>query len=213
MIKKINFLYVGIFVIIIFGMGVSVGFNYDSLRKQAIERETKVFGAQIEDFIVTNEIIRNLASKDCRLIEPYLVDIAKQSEELGNSLQNFESKGLTQGKDYEILKSSYFLNEIQYWMNIERYRECDPEIVTILFFYGNNDDSVKQGFVLTELRKGNVGKVFVFNFNIDKIDSNAVKLITSVYSIKYSPSLVINSEEVIEGFADLSYLRNITKLK
>ena len=213
MFKKITFLYVGILVIIIFSIGVSLGLNYDSLRKQVIERETKVLAAQIEDFIVTNEILSNLASKDCRLIEPYLSDIAKQSEDLGNLLQTFENKGLTQGKDYEILRNTYFLREIQYWMSIERYRECDSEIVTILFFYGNNDDSIKQGFTLTELRKENKGKVFVFNFGIDKIESNSVKLITSIYNIEQSPSLVVNSEEVIEGFLDLDSLRNVTNLK
>ncbi|MBI2542745.1 MAG: hypothetical protein HYW24_00985 [Candidatus Aenigmarchaeota archaeon] len=213
MFKKINFLYVGILVMVIFGIGISVGLNYDTMRKQVIEKETKLFNAQIEDFIVTNEIIRELASKECKLIEPYLVDIARQSEELGNSLQNFENKGIVRGEDYEMLKNSYFLNEIHYWMTIENYKQCNPEITTILFFYGKNDDSIKQGFALTELRKENIGKVFVFNFDIDKIDTNAVRVLTSIYGIKQSPSLVINSKNLSTDFVSLDSLRNITKLE
>lgn len=213
MFKRVDFLYIGIIIILIFGSGVSLGLNYDFLRKEFLERETKSLELQIKDFIVSNELIKNVSSENCHPFQSYLNDIAKQSEDLGESLLSFESKGFSQAKDYDILRSSYFLQEVQYWMNTEKYRVCNPNIATILFFYSNNDDSKKQGYVLTKLREEKLGTVYIFNFDVDEKNINTVKLLKSIYNITTSPSLVLNSGKLVEGFVDLDSLKENIKLK
>ncbi len=208
-----HYLYVGLIVLVIFGVGVSIGMNLDSLKKQLIEKDSLKLTSQIEDFVITNEIINKLSIKDCAVIQPYLVDITNQVENLGNELEDFENKGLITGDGYNLLKNRYFLNEIQYWISVEKYRECDPGLVTILFFYGDDDDSIRQGFVLTKLREENIGKVFVFNFYVMDKDNNSVKLIKKIYGIEDSPTLVINSNTTLTGFQSLESLRDATQLK
>ncbi len=198
-------------ILLIFGFGVSLGINYDFIRKNSIKGDADSLDLKLEDFVVTNDIIKNISPSNCKIIEPYLANIAKQSEELANSLQNFENKGMSKGSDYKLLKQRYFLNELQYWMNAEKYKECDPSLITILFFYGDNDDSIRQGYVLTELRKENTGKLFVFNFDMNDMQNNAVQLVAKIFALKSTPSMVINSKTVVEGFHDLNYLQNITK--
>ena len=198
-------------VLLIFGIGVSLGTNYDFIRKNSIKGDADSLDLKLEDFVVTNDIIKNISPSNCKIIEPYLSNIAKQSEELATSLQNFESKGLSQGNDYKLLKQRYFLNELQYWMNAEKYKDCDSSLVTILFFYGNNDDSIRQGYALTEFRKTNTGKSFVFNFDINDMQDNAVQLVSKIFAINSTPSMVINSKTVIEGFHDVNSLENITR--
>lgn len=209
MIKKINFLYIAIIVIFIFGTGFALGYLLDFLRINLVEKETKSIEIQFEDFLVTNELMKSLAHEDCKLMKTYILKLAKQTEDIGKTLEDFETKGMSRGEDYQLLVQRYFLYEIRYWLSVENYKKCDENVSTILFFYGNNDDSIKQGYVLNSLKSDLKQKVFIFSFNINIKEIDSVELLKAIYEISGTPSLVINSKQVFTNFVDLTTLKEI----
>lgn len=169
--KKINFLYAGIFVVVIFLLGILLGYVLDSLRVRSIEKDLKTTNAQIEELTAISEVLSKTNNKDCNTSYYLISKMAENTENIANTLNDIENKGMTMSSDYQILKQRYFSYEIRYWLLTEDHRNCE-NLTTILFFYGNNENSTKEGYVLTSLRNEVQNRVFIFSFDFESNETS-----------------------------------------
>jgi|JI10StandDraft_1071094.scaffolds.fasta_scaffold83224_2 uncharacterized protein YdcH (DUF465 family) len=133
------------------------------------------------------------------------VSAATLSDELNSLAGKIEfAEGSVGGQsEVEQLKKYYSLLQIKDFLLMEQIKErCGTKIYSILYFYTNADnctECVKQGYVLTELRRKYPDlRVYSFDYNLDL---SAVNSLIAIYKVDDTelPALIIN-DAVMTGF-------------
>jgi hypothetical protein len=212
-VTKYDFMKVLIATAAVFLIGLSLGFVLDTKRTSYLSGELREANLETESFIVGQMYLENVQDEDfCNLMDQRITNIAEDTTELGNDLQNFGESGMFRKGDYTFLQNKYYLYQIRFLMMLEDYQErCDENLVTLLYFFSDNIQSKRQGAALTNVRKENQGKVFVFSFNKDVPDTPVIDMVERDYSINSTPSLVINQEKVIRQFTSEQKLKRLVE--
>lgn len=133
------------------------------------------------------------------------VSVATLSDELNSLAGKIEFAESSVGGQSEVeqLKKYYSLLQIKDFLLMEKIKErCGTRIYSILYFYTNADncaECVKQGYVLTELRRKYPDlRVYSFDYNLDL---SAVNSLIAIYKVDDTelPALIIN-DTVMTGF-------------
>ncbi|MDY6788965.1 MAG: hypothetical protein SVV03_03290 [Candidatus Nanohaloarchaea archaeon] len=203
-IGKMDFLKVLIATVAVFLIGLSIGFVLDTSRTNFLAEELRAANLQTERFVVGRMYLDKIEDREnfCALMRDRIQDISKDTRRFGDDLQNFGEAGMFREKDYKYIRDRYYLYQVRFMMMLEDYRDrCGKNSATLMYFFGDNIQSTRQGSVITEVRKENQGKIFVFTFQADtESNTPVVDMIQRDFNITSTPTMVINNQRVLKGF-------------
>lgn len=202
-IGKFDFLKVLMATAAVFLIGLSIGFVLDTSRTTFLSGELRDTNLQTERFVVGKAYLDSIADDEefCSLMESRIRDIAKDTQQLGEDLQNFGEAGMFKETDYKYIQDRYYLYQVRFMLMLEDYRDrCGKNFATVMYFFGDDAQSTRQGAVITEIREENQGKVFVFSFKSETEETPVIDMIQKDFNITSTPTTVLNNEKVLKGF-------------
>ncbi|MBS3135008.1 hypothetical protein J4406_01380 [Candidatus Woesearchaeota archaeon] len=208
MVKKRNlaraFFVSAIIAVLIFSLGLFVGYGLDILRVKDVSTSLKDVELETLNYITSQEFVEVFGGDNCELLSSRMSLLSPQIFEIGQTLVKFEEKNIFSGDEYKYLKGKYFLLEIRAYVLFTRLKnECSRDYDLILYFYDQHDeDSKRQGEVLDKLVEIDKANVFSFDRNFEIIN-----FLTDKYEIKESPTIIVNEKKKFEGLTFLGELR------
>lgn len=201
-ITKIDFVKVIIGVAAVFLVGLSLGYLMDTSRTAYLGDELREANLETEAFLVSELYMDQMdRERYCEVAEDRIFDVAENTRQLGEDLTTYSGAGMFRESDYKHLQQRYFLYQIRFLTVLEEYKDrCDEELVTAMYFFGDNVDSDRQGAVLTQVRRAHQGNLFVFNFNTEAEKKPVVSMIMDEFNVTQTPTIVLDQEEVLRGY-------------
>lgn len=190
--------------ILIFSLGLFVGYGLDVLRIKDVSASLKDIELQTLDYITSQEFLDTFGGDYCELLNNRLSSMTPQMVDLGQTLTDYEKKDIFTGEEYKFLKSKYFLLEIRaYTLFTKLKNECGIEEDLILYFYDqNHEDSERQGYILDRLVNSNVVHIFSFDISFE-----IISFLIERHEISEAPTIIVNEEKRFEGITYLDELR------
>ncbi|RLJ10033.1 MAG: hypothetical protein DRP15_01430 [Candidatus Aenigmatarchaeota archaeon] len=184
---------------ILFGAGLFTGFLINKERLSGIEKEMKNVITDVENFQLQFLFFDVLGENaTCPLLKATLLDINKNSYEIGSKLTSYGSDSeIHDYNEYINLKKEYSRLLISYWLLANKLRTvCNYNASTIVYFFSKDcarcDD---QGFILTYLKSKFSDNILIFALDAD-LDEPSVQVLKKYYNITTTtePALVINGK-------------------
>lgn len=194
--------------VLIFSLGLFVGYGLDVLRIKDVSTSLKDIELQTLDYITSQEFLDTFGGDYCELLNLRLSSMTPQLTDIGQTLTDYEERDIFGGEEYKFLKGKYFLLEIRaYTLFTKLNNECDFDEDLILYFYDqHHEDSERQGYVLDRLVKSDDVHIFSFDRNFEIIN-----FLVNRYEVKEAPTIIINEKKKFEGLTYLDELREAIK--
>ena len=159
--------------------------------------------SQLQDRI-TVDLIANetqfdlLKNAPCKAINEAI--LSRQLGELGKNLAYAEETQGVRNQAVVDLKKYYSLLQVKdYLLSQEVSEKCDIQIESIIYFYEQEcNDCIKQGYVLSELKKKYPWlRIYSFDRNLD---FSIVETFAGLYDISETAPIIIINEKKYSGF-------------
>lgn len=189
----------GIF-IVVFGL-----VNY--LNNQKIANVDDLQRKITADLIATETQFDLLKTAPCASAKNTI--LSQELGELGEKLDFAQNNQGIDNPDVLQLKKYYSLLQVKdYLLMQELSSKCDIDIDSILYFYSTDcSDCVKQGYVLTELKK-RYPDLRIYSFDTD-LDFSVIETFSSLYDFGDTYPALIIDDETIQGFISLQDLEDL----
>ncbi len=192
----------------VFLLGYYIGGAVDRLRVDDVSELLASGELDVESFLLEQEFFETFSDDACAYADVRLSRFSEAIVSLGQTLQAYEQQDLTRKSEYTLLRNRYFLLELKYYTLLKDMAEqCGDERNVVLFFYdiGDHRDSLRQGSVLDKLVQEDPSLVVL---SIDRgFDNSFVSSVVEFYNVAVTPTLIVNREQVFEGFVSEGELR------
>ncbi len=195
-------------VTVIFFLGFFLGNKLDTYKIDDATRLLNNGELDSESFTTIERFYYAFGVGKCDYNKEKISLLGKQLLEMGSTLTRYDQRKLTQKNNYINLKRKYFLAEIKFYtLKRELDNICSSKNKIILFFYNikDNDQSLKQGYVLDILNK-EYKDIIILSFDKD-FDEDSIKTLNSFYNITKAPTIIYNYNKKIENFVNEKELR------
>ena len=211
MVNKKLFVITLILTILVFIAGVSVGLGLDYFRIKDVSNSFEKDRLDIESFIVEQQLLSSLEDKGCSVLKDRVSELSKSTYETGSTLEKYESVGYS-NREYNLLKRENIILKVRLIQALDYLKNnCGENEHIILFFYErNNNDCVKQGYVLDELNKEENYKYNIFAFDSKFKEEPLISMLNKEYDIKEVPTLIVDGFKK-EGYTSTGELKAILK--
>ncbi len=201
--------------ILVFVAGIMLGYTLDNLRSNEILKQLRQSELNTESYLIHEAFIDAFGGDECTSLALRVKDMQSLVAKTGLQLTDYSDKSISKNKDFDYLKRKYFLLEIKFLTLIERLKnKCDEKIVHILFFYSKDDqDSIKQGYVLTNLNEIYGNSLIVLSIDKDYLDEPLIGVLKTKYGITETSTIIINGEVKKESFTSKAELQQIIEEK
>ena len=196
-------------VVFIFLAGIFLGSKFDTFRVDRASEMLADSRLDIESYEVQSQFYDSFMSGVCETKQQSFENLARSLAKMGQLLVSLDEMKLIGTDSYEQLRRNYFLTSIRaYLLKKDLITRCGDSGDVILYFYNteDNDESLKQGYVIDDL-------VNKFDVNVFSIDANfnddAIKAVLGYYKIEEIPAVVVNFGKVKQGFASVGELRSM----
>ncbi len=197
--------------IIIFTSGLLLGIGLDNAKVNELVYNINQNEISTESYSVEKEFLSVFGGDKCILSDPRVKELSEEIGKIGRLLTKYESTNIFEQSEFDYLKRKYFLLEIKtYSLFNSLKKECSYNYTTILFFYDiNDDDSIRQGYVLDALVNLNP-KTHILSF--DRLFKNdpTLETVKIHYNITKAPTLIVNDEIKKENLINLEDLMKLT---
>lgn len=192
--------------------GIALGMVLDRYKVDDSLSSLRQNELNAESYFLEQQLIEGSDIDKCEIAKPRAQALSEELVKLGNELSNYKESSLFKKNDYDYLLRRYFLLEIRTYSLFKDIRsECEDATNTIIFFYRIDDDSsVKQGYALDEVVRQNPD-VSVFSFDIDYKNEPLISTIKLGYDISDAPTIIINDEQVMQGFSSVEKITDILR--
>lgn len=190
-------------------IGFLVGLQMDDMRTGYVEDRISEASINSQTIMAVQNYLDE-SKNYCSLVEEEIPEMGENNAEIGTSLQQFSSKGVSQGERYKVLRRRYYVSQLRLYNTINQYRErCSPEMDSILFFFDSDISSQRQGSVLTEYTQEVDNSTSVFAFNLDVDNSQVLDILKTDYNVTDGPTVVINGNQTYREYVPLKQLKDI----
>jgi len=200
-IRKDVFISTFIIVIGIFVLGLYLGSKLDSYRIDDLKAQIGKSELDAESFIIEMSFVDSFSENKCEILKPIINELSSELGEIGKTLTKYDSKGIFDKNEYNILKRRYFILEIRaYTLRKELKEKCGEDNNVILYFYdvNNNEESLRQGYVLDSMVNRNQN---ITVFSIDReFKEPLLDTVKRHYNVTKGPTIIINFDRKFEGF-------------
>lgn len=193
----------GLVTLIIFLLGVYVGYWLDSgrveqIRKEYQEMDIRWSDARLQTMYYT--VFKNSSNFCEPAIEENLKFADKVYEE-GLRIEQYEKiNKLTPSLITE--KTRYVLLKLQFWLNcIELKRTCNANYTNLVYFYSHYKGTTQervQGALLLDLKKECGRNLMLIPLPVD-LNITTIDIIKKQYNIERTPTILINENIKLEG--------------
>lgn len=189
--------------VVIFSMGILVGYWLDTMRVEEIRSEYKEMDLGWGDArlqALYYQIFKN-TSNFCEPAINQNLEFADRVYAEGIKLGQYEKINKFT-PDLIIEKKRYVLLKLQFWLNcIHLKRLCDTPYINVVYFYSHHNLTIEdqvQGAVLLDLKEGCGRKMMLIPLPID-LNLTTTNMIKEQYNIKKTPTILIDEEIKLEG--------------
>ena len=211
-ISKDKYVVAGIITLLIFSLGITLGFILEDYRYNLIEevnmnQDINYLSLQMQYLFLTS--FSNL--DNCPMISATLKAAVTDLEESLSEVIAYEEEQTTMDSRRTAIMRRYALDNLRYWLlSLESKKKCELDIVPIIYFYSTECSSCpNQGTVLTFFKKKFGEQVLVFPINVDlKNQEPMIEIVMSQFEINKFPTLVIDNKKY-EGVVGQEQLQGI----
>ena len=181
--------------IVVLTIGVLIGTNLG--KDGPIDALLKKNELTTQSFLIEEQLLKTLGT-DCKNIQKRFLSTADEVVELAKILEPENTEKEIGTEKYTYLKTRFQLLQIKRYITAHKISEnCDGNDV-VLYYYGRNEESRKQGLILDEIVKEKDITVIA----IEKGHSEETKFLEEYYSIEKAPTLIINFETKLKGLIE-----------
>jgi hypothetical protein len=194
-----------LFTIVVFGIGLILGFFLESSRSgkvqySVLDSEINLLDEQVRDRVLADFDI------DCKSAEESTFGFADKIFEEAKQLEQFDAATQFTRENFLILHRRYDLLRTMLWTEaIELKERCGNNFVTVVYLYSYASEDVDQrskqtaySRMLTDLKEKYASDVLLIPIAAN-MDLESVELIRRNYDIKQTPAIIVNEEKVLSG--------------
>lgn len=188
--------------IVIFGLGLILGFFIESFRADNVQEKLLNSEISLADEQLRNRIIDDLPIK-CSISKNSTFSFADKIYEEAQTLEQYDSANNFQDV-LEVLHRRYDLLRMLLWTESIKVREsCNSSFHTIVYLYNYQPDNVKvnaeQGYyahLLLDIKKSYPDDVLLIPIAAN-MDLSSVDMVVKNYGINKFPAIIIDENETI----------------
>lgn len=166
-----------------------------------------------ESYLLEQELLSNTNTKDCGVIKNRLSELSRDLGNVGRILSDEKIEQELGKFNYNYLKRKYHLSQIKNYIFFFKFNAyCNATDNVILFYYGDNNESREQGYILDKIVSDYDVRVYAVEYNYSK----ELVFLERYYNITQTPSLIINYRYKLEGlvnYEDIKQYLRIEELK
>jgi hypothetical protein len=199
-------------------MGVMFSNLLDDRRYQGLQNEMQENIVEMESRQLQLSYLKSPEVESCTALEAGLGDIVKGYNSRLGKVQQYQENSFFKEQQFKTIKRKYILSGVRYWMYSQELRKrCNYNATTVLFFTENlfGEDECEKcsniGSELTLLKKRHDGNLLVFTIPT-QLDDGAVNILEQQYNVTETPTLVVNSQQKIQGYRSSGQLSRLMNL-
>jgi len=217
-IQKDVFWKAALITLVVFSLGVILGYSLESHRISEIQKEFKQVEIEWADAKLQNNFYYQLLTPQyCDAAMEANLEFADKVYEQGLILERYEKANkLNDEMFYE--KQKYSLLKLEFWMNSIILKEkCNAKYNNVVYFYKNEPSITEkaaqdtQSKILTELKDKHAEKVMLIPLPFD-MNIAAIDIITKTYAIEEAPTIFINEKIKLEDIQSLKEIEEKLEL-
>lgn len=202
----------GILTIIIFGLGILLGYTLESGRISEIESEFKQVEIEWADAKLQSLYYQTLEFDLCEAAIDENLKFADKVYQQGLKLERYEESNKMdqriklEHQRYSLLKTEFLLNSILL------KNKCFADYVNLIYFYKKEPNLQEkssqrvQSVILTEIKEILGPKVMLIPLATD-LDISIINILTKSYNITIAPTLIIENQK-FEGIQSQEEILN-----
>ena len=171
-----------ILTILIFAFGILLNYGLDFVRIDTIAGVMRQHELDTTAYLVEQDFTDAFGGNRCDVMNVRIAQLKEEIQQVGADLGSYSSFSFFKKKDYDYLKRKYFLLELRFLTLIQELNnECNRPYVPIIFFYEIDDDeSERQGFILSEISQDYTQEVVVLALDKDYQDEPLLPLLVAM---------------------------------
>ena len=194
-------------VILVFG--VLIGLQVDDVREGYVENQLRESTLSTQSLIVTREYLDESSQNYCKVVKNRIPEITEQNTQIGQDLQSFAGKSISNNQEYKQLKREYYVSQLRLYNLLKDYKQrCGEEATLIMFFFDDSAASTRQGSALTKYYREANNNSHIFSFNLDTGDSEVLNVLKSDYNVEGGPTVVVNGNQTFRRYTSFGELRS-----
>lgn len=207
---KESILKAGAVSVIILLVGVLIGFQVDDARGSYIQDQLRESNLQAQSFIVTQDYLEGSSKNYCNVVKNRIPELSKQNRKIGQNLQSFTGKSISNEKSYTQMKREYYINQLKLYNILNGYkRRCGANTTLIFYFFDSSADSQRQGAALTKYYREVDNSSYIFSYNLETEKSDITDILKSDYGVEEGPAIVINGNQTYRRYVPFGELRQV----
>jgi thiol-disulfide isomerase/thioredoxin len=211
-ISKEKYFTAGVITLLIFTLGLTLGFiiedhRYNLIEEVNMEQDVKYLSVQLQ-YLYLNAFSNY---NNCPILATTLRETIEDLSDSLSEVIEFEENQDVSDLRKKIVMRRYVLDNLRYWLLAQESKEkCNLNIVPILYFYSTDCPSCpNQGTILTYYKKLFQEQVLVFPINLDfQSEEPMVEIMTSQFNVTKYPTLIISNKKY-EGVVKRDELKEI----
>lgn len=196
--------------VVIFMSGIYFGFFLNKAKADELQSLVSEMEKARTEQELNLLLMEYLPNKTCSMMSYEVEEMIPQINELERQVTYYEETKKFDENSYIETKKNYMINQIKYWLYIERLKSsCDLNVTTLLYFYSNMDCDLckNQGIVLDYVKNEHKSDLMIFALDTD-LSMNSIEMMRKSYDVQTLPSIMVNGE-VHDGFVNKTYLEEL----
>jgi len=200
-----------ILTIVVFLLGVFLGYALERNRVNDIEEQFQIIDLNWDDARLQSLYYQNLEPRFCDSAIEENLDFADKAYQEGLKIEEYEQANFLTN-DLELEKRKYALLKVEFWLNsIVLRNKCDADYINLVYFFKNKPDleteakQNTQSEILKELKEKYGKKLMLIPLPIDG-DISMINIMETTYNISIVPTILINEKRKLEGLQSLDEL-------
>lgn len=203
-----------ILTIVIFLLGVLLGYFLEDYRISEIEEEYKRIEIEWADAKLQSIYYQAINPIFCEAAIKENLNFADKVYSQGLKLEKYdEANPLTESIILD--KQRYALLKTEFWLNsISLKEKCKANYTNLIYFYANEPDIQQkseqkvESVILKELKEKYGPQLMLIPLPID-LDISIINIMINTYNITTLPTILINEKDKLEGFHNKEDIENL----
>ncbi|MEM3405401.1 MAG: hypothetical protein QW117_00275 [Candidatus Pacearchaeota archaeon] len=215
--EKIVFLYAFLFAIMVFLIGIFIGFTIENIRNTSAYKLYLISEINMNDINLQSQLLNYFEIDNCNFYEEKNIFFLDKIYEDAKLLSKYEQSS----KISDIIKLEHrkfdFLRTL-FWLNSARIKEkCNSSYINIVYLYDYNNPSVDQrakqnvySKLLEELKQKYGDKIILIPIAGDN-NLTSVDILLDRYNITELPTILINEKIKVTEMINLQELEEVVQ--